>query len=420
MNTLRLRLAAGACVALVLAGQVALVGAAPTGLKPPPPTPVDGRPSAFQTTLATPADALHQPEVGAAAAVLVDLQRGVTLYEKAPVQPRPVASLTKVMTALLALENAEPSDEVVVDPRAVFDPGDYGAGSTLGLRAGERVTVENLLYALLLGSANDAAVALAIHLAGSQEAFVGMMNERAAELGMTATEFRSPNGLDDRGKSSVADLVRLVQVVDGIPEFRRIEAARFRTIPAPRGPDRRIQNRNVLLWLYPGADGMKTGYTYGAGYCLIATAERDGRRLAVIVLDAPREAFSTAAALLNHGFEAFAERTFVAEGEQVGDVALPGGSVPVVAGLDLTGLVSAADAGKVRTRIRVAASAAFPPAPGEQVATLVVTVGGEVVGTVPLLAATVPPPESSEGPWWLRASSAVAGAVADVIGAIAD
>ncbi len=353
MRAGRLRLAAGAVIALVLLAQVALVTAAPSGPTIPPPTPVDGKPSAFQTTLATPSDLLERPEVTAAAAVLVDLERGSVLFQKAPHQPRPVASLTKVMTALLALENSELSEEVVVDPRAAFDDDDYGAGSTLGLEAGEKITVEDLLYAMLLGSANDAAVALAIHLGGSQEAFLEMMNARAVEMGMLDTEFRSPNGLDDRGVSTAADLARLMQTADAVPAFRQITSTRFRTIPAPSGPDRRIQNRNVLLWLYPGVDGVKTGYTYGAGYCLIATAERDGRRLAVIVLDAPREAFSTAATLLNHGFSAFVERTFVSEGESLGEVSLVGGSVPVVAGEDLTGLVGAADAGKVRTRVKV-------------------------------------------------------------------
>ncbi len=190
----------------------------------------------------------------------------------------------------------------------MFHEGDYGSSSTLGLRAGERVSVRNLLYALLLGSANDAADALAIHVSGDRARFVTAMNRRAERLGMGETRFFSATGLDDRGRSTARDLLTLVRAADAEPAFRSIVATRFHEIPAPKGRDRRVQNRNALLWLYPGAVGTKTGFTAGADFCLIATAERDGRRLIAIVLGSPDEPFSAAATLLDHGFEGFTQQ----------------------------------------------------------------------------------------------------------------
>ncbi len=209
----------------------------------------------------------------------MDVDTGAILYREASRTPLPVASLTKVMTALLTLERTDLDDVVRVDPAAVFHRGDYGSSSTLGLRAGERISVRDLLYALLLGSANDAADALAIHISGDRATFVTAMNRRADGLGMADTRFLSANGLDDRGRSTARDLLTLVEAAEADPAFREIVATRFRDIPAPKGRDRRIQNRNALLWLYPGAVGTKTGSTAGAGFCLIATAEREGRRL---------------------------------------------------------------------------------------------------------------------------------------------
>ena len=295
--------------------------------------------AAAREPLAVPQQALDarrtppsRPMLSARAALLADLDTGQILDALHVNDPRPIASITKIMTALLIMERMDPADVVVVDPRAVFQRHDYGADSTLGLRAGERITVEDLLYGLLLGSANDAASALAIAEAGSETAFVGQMNARAHALGMRHTSFRSVHGLDDRGHSTAADLLRLVRAADRTAGFDRITATRQHTIPAPRGPARRIQNRNALLWLYPGSFGTKTGTTGGAGACLVASAQRDGRRLVAIVLGAPHEPFSDAASLLDYGFEGFTPRTIVTAGDDRGTVAMRGGAASVVAG----------------------------------------------------------------------------------------
>ena len=233
------------------------------------------------------------------------------------------------------------------------------------------------------------------------------------------TRFFSAGGLDDRGHSTPRDLLRLVRFTDEDEQFTTITATRFRRIPAPNGRDRVIQNRNALLWLYAGTLGTKTGSTAEAGACLVASASRDGRRLVAIVLDAPREPFSSAASLLEYGFEGWEDDELVAEGDALGTVDIQGGTVPVVAGSDLEALVPVRDDQEVVDRAVVDPRAAFPPPPGAEVGVLVVRRGADVLGRVPLVVAAVPPAPPTSGPWWWRAADAVGGAVVDGIRALA-
>jgi serine-type D-Ala-D-Ala carboxypeptidase (penicillin-binding protein 5/6) len=402
-----------------VAAQAAVVGLAGAQLAPPPPTPVNGTPSAYPTALQTPSDQERAPAVSAPSALLADLRTGQVLWSKAPDRPRPIASVTKIMTALLVLEHTQPDDVVRVDPAAVFHHDDYGAGSTLGLRAGERITVKDLLYGLLLGSANDAAVALAIHVSGDEDSFVALMNRTARELGLRDTTFLSPNGLDDRGRSTATDLLRLTLAAQAVPGFETITATRVRRLHSVGGRSRRIQNRNALLWLYPGAFGTKTGSTRLARYCLVGSAERDGRRLVAVVLGAPEGAFDDAAALLNYGFEGFEDRALVDEGEELGTVRIRGGEVMVSAGEGLRALVPSAIGGEPERTVAVDPRAAFPPGPEERVGTLVLTLRGRVLGRVPAIVRSLPQPEPANGPWWARAAGSVARALGDAVGALA-
>lgn len=418
---IRRSLRAGALALSALLAQTLLLGAAFAQLAPPPPTPVppDGSLSPFPQALATPASATVAPRLSAATAVLADLDTGQILFAKNPDTHRAIASVTKIMTAVLVLEHTRPSDVVTIGPDAVFPETERAGVSTLGLREGERITVLNLLYALLLQSSNDAAIALAEAVSGSVARFVNLMNTKAAALGMHESHFRSPNGLDDRGYSTARDLVTLSRAAHAAPGFSRIVETRFRAIPAPSGPPRKIQNRNALLWLYPGAIGVKTGFTSRAGDCVVAAADRDGLRLVAVVLGAPSDAFSDAAALLNFGYDAFTRHTFVSESADAGTVVLRGGSVPVESGAGLEALVPIESLGQVVEHIRVDPSAAYPPAPGEQVATLTFSIPGLTVGTVPLVVSRVPaPPPAGSGTWWARASATVAGALTHVIGAL--
>ncbi|MGH2661066.1 MAG: D-alanyl-D-alanine carboxypeptidase family protein [Actinomycetota bacterium] len=390
-------------------------------LEPPPPTlvPVPGggtSPSPFPTALRTPGPSRQPPQIRAASAILADLGTGQALYESDPDQRRPIASVTKIMTALLVLERTDPANVVTVSPEAAA--GRTGTGiSQLGLVAGERITVEDLLYALILQSANDAAIALAEHVSGTVEAFVAGMNEHASRLGLRNTRFASPNGLDNTGFSSARDLVTMTRAAFAHPLFETIVATRFREIPSPSGPSRVIQNRNVLLWLYPGAIGGKTGFTTPAGFCLVAAAERDGVRLVAVVLGEPGEPFSDAAALLDHGFAAFELRELVREGRPFGAVPIAGREVQVVAGVSLSALV-AVDA-VVRRRVTLRPGVTFPPEAGETVGFVTVSTPDMSMGRVPLVVADVPgPPPAEPGPWWRRAGSAVLEAVSSVLSAL--
>ena len=223
--------------------------------------------SAYQLT--------QRPAVVAKAALVIDLDSGQTLYAKKPNQPLPPASTAKLMTALVTMKRANVDDRVTVSANAAGTPG-----SRMGLVSGETLTVRDLLYGLLLPSGNDAAVALAEHVAGSQEAFVRLMNETGAALGLKSTTFANPHGLDDPVQvSTTADLAAMAKAAFGYPLLARIVAT-----PTAQIAGRTLTNTNELLGAYQGADGVKTGTTDAAGECLVASVTRNGHRLLVIVL----------------------------------------------------------------------------------------------------------------------------------------
>jgi serine-type D-Ala-D-Ala carboxypeptidase (penicillin-binding protein 5/6) len=387
---------------------------------PPPPTPVvqpggQTSPSPFPSTLRTPAPTTQVPEVGAVSAVLVDLDTGQVLFDLDRHERRPIASLTKIMTALLVVERAGLTDVVTVSEGAAS--GQVSGISGLGLEPGERIRVNELLYALLLQSANDAALALAEHVSGSVDAFVDAMNARAEQLGMTRTMFASPNGLDDTGYSSAGDLVRLTRAAFRSRGFASVVATRFHTVESLDAEPRIVQNRNVLLWLYPGAIGVKTGFTSPAGFCVVAGAQRGDERLLAVVLGEPGEPFSDAAALLNYGFEAFERRMLIQAGESLGSVDVDGRSVSVRAGGSLRGLVPVE--GSVSKVVVLEDHLAYPPARGEAIGVVRISSGSKVLGQVPLVVSGVPPPPPPEpGAWWARAAEAVVDAGDGVLDAL--
>jgi D-alanyl-D-alanine carboxypeptidase (penicillin-binding protein 5/6) len=413
------RLAFGALVSILLLF-VGVAGAQTPPPSPPPPTPVvlpggGTSPSPFPQTLRTPVPSPQVPEIRADAAVLADLNTGQVLFAHDPSERRPIASLTKIMTALLVGEGTEPTDVVTVSDEAAS--GRLAGISGLGLVPGERIRVNELLYALLLQSANDAAVALAEHVSGSVDAFVDDMNARAERLGLSRTMFASPNGLDDDGYSSAGDLVRLTRVAYRSRGFASIVATRFHTVTSLDEPPRIAQNRNVMLWLYPGAIGVKTGFTSPAGFCVVAAAEREGLRLVAVVLGEPSEPFSDAAALLNYGFAAFDRRTLVEQGERLGVVEVDGREIPLTAGDSLRGLVPAGR--PIGRAVVLDDHVAYPPAVDSRIGVLRFSAGGAVLGEVPAVVADVPPPPPpGSGPWWARAVGAVVDASSAVLNAV--
>ena len=236
-------------------------------------------------------------EVSATAAVLLDADTGQLLYEKNGDEQMLIASTTKIMTALVALEQEEPDDTVTVTREHMAE------GSSMYLKPGETVRVEELLYGLLLCSGNDAALALT-ECAGGLEPFVALMNEKAAALGMTHTSFANPNGLDAEGHYSTArDMAVLAAAAMEEPTFRRICSSRAVTIG-----QRTMENHNRLLRQVEGCVGLKTGYTKAAGRTLVSCAERDGCRLIAVTLR-DGDDWADHAALYEYGFRLTAPRS---------------------------------------------------------------------------------------------------------------
>lgn len=267
------------------------------------------------------ADASVPPELSAVSAILVDGESGRVLFEKNAREERAIASITKLMTALVAVENAAFLDEEV----SILPEWTGIEGSSIYLRAGETVTLETLLYGLLLNSGNDAAVALAGHCAGNVETFVEWMNLRAKELGMEHTHFTNPNGLSEEGHYSTAYDMALVARAcsenEIIAEISATKSISFGT--------RTFTNHNKLLWRYDGCTGMKTGYTELSGRTLVSSAQRDGQTLIAVTLNAPND-WSDHTALFDYGFKTFSNQMLCTKGETITQTFVKDSLVPYV------------------------------------------------------------------------------------------
>ena len=245
--------------------------------------------------------ALAVEGVGAQSYITIEQQSGRVLYAKNADAQLPIASLTKVMTALVVLENAALSEMATVTPTS------YGIeGSSIYLEKGEVLSVENLLLGLMLQSGNDAAATLAEHVAGSIAQFAQMMNAKAKELGMVNSHFVNPHGLPAKEHySSAADMAIATRAAMQHEAFRRIVSTKRAQMPwANHAYERVITNKNRILTLYEGGNGVKTGYTKQAGRCLIAAAQRDGMQLISVVLNCP-DMWQDSMALLDEGFGEF-------------------------------------------------------------------------------------------------------------------
>ncbi|MGC5324496.1 D-alanyl-D-alanine carboxypeptidase family protein [Brevibacillus sp. SYSU BS000544] len=259
--------------------------------------------------------AVKPPSISAESAALIDVQSGRILYQKEGDKKMRIASLTKTMTAIVAIEEANLQDVVKVPNEAVGVEG-----SSIYLKKGEQLKLEELLYGLMLRSGNDAAVAISHHVGGSVPGFVHLMNEKAAMIGMTHTNFNNPHGLDDSNMhySTANDMVKLSAYALKNPTFRKIVSTKVTNISwEGENWDRRLQNKNKMLYLYKGADGVKTGYTKLAKRCLASSATRDGRQLAVITLNAPDD-WNDSSELMDWGFQQFQQEKIISKGAAIG------------------------------------------------------------------------------------------------------
>lgn len=320
------------------------------------------------------------PAVRARAFVLMEARTGQVLVERGARRSWPPASTTKVLTALLVAESLGPEDVVTASSRAAS----LRDGATVGLQPGERRRVRDLFYAMLLASANDAAVALAEAAAGSVEAFVDRMNRRARELGARDSRFVNPHGLyHPEHRSTAYDLAVLARAALRHPQVAEAVATVEYEYPTASGP-RKLVNRNRLLRTYPGANGVKTGWIAQSGPCLVASARRGGRTLIAVVLDSER-VFEDAAALLDLGFSRFELRTLARPEQPVVEVPLAGGAV-LRAGVREELVWSVPRGVGVELRPRWEAGLTPPVPKGRRVGWLDVAVGGRVQARVPLVA----------------------------------
>ena len=256
-------------------------------------------------------------EVSASAAVLMDMDSGRVLYEQNARSQMLIASTTKILTALVAIRDGNLSDMVKVSREAA-----YTEGSSMYLKEGEELTLETLLYGLLLCSGNDAAVAVAEHVGGSVEGFVERMNETAMELGMENSSFANPNGLDDEEHYSTAyDMALLARSAMGNETLVRMASTRTVTIGG-----RTMTNHNKLLRLMDGCLGLKTGYTRAAGRTLVSCAERNGQRLVAVTLQDGND-WADHQSLYDYGFAAYPAKRMAQLGHEVAKEA----GIPLIA-----------------------------------------------------------------------------------------
>ncbi len=328
------------------------------------------------------------PKVTCEACLVLD-DTGRVLFARHPRRLLPNASTTKMITALVTRRETAPDEVVTVSAEAAAT-----GGGGLDLVAGESYSVGDLLEALLLTSSNDAAVALAEHVAGSEAAFVHEMNELALAVGARRTNFVTAHGLDQPGHHSTAvDLARIAEEVLSDPALAAIVAAPSTTIEGPKGAIL-LENRNLLLESYRGAIGVKTGYTAGAGNVLVAAAERHDRRLITVVLDSD-DSFVDSTALLDLGFRKLRRGLLLEEGVPVGALVFDGaGSTGAVATDSVRGITDPSS-----VVITFAPEDVQPPfVEGERVGTIVIRdSSGRVVGEVDAATdASVPAPHS---PW---------------------
>lgn len=340
--------------------------------------------SAFEDWVNVEAAATLTGDLGCKAALLMEASTGRVLYESNAYAHLPIASVTKIMSTLLV---AEAIDGGKITREEAVTVSAYAAsmgGSQVYLEPGEQMTVHELLKCLVVVSANDAAVALAEHIYGSAESFIAAMNSRAADLGMENTHFVNTTGLDDGGYSSAEDVALMTRELLTHPLIFDYTTIWMDTI---RNGAFGLSNTNRLIRFYEGANGMKTGFTTEAMYCLSGTAERDGMQLIAVVLGAPTsgDRFAATKKLLDFGFANY--RTVTPELPYPEKLAVTGGAAETVC-LSATAntVLTEKGAGELTYTVELPEALAAPISSGQTVGQITVKQGGETLCTVPIIA----------------------------------
>lgn len=349
-------------------------------------------------------DKVPVPEISSKGAILIDITTGQTLLAKNPDHPFEPASTTKIMSALIALEKGNLNDLVTAGP-SVLDQ-ELAQGTRIYLEPGEQVTLENLLYALLLNSANDAAVAIAEHIGGDVQGFTDLMNAKAKEIGALNTSFKNPSGLSEDGHLTTArDLAMIARFAYQNPVFRDYVKTKTKIIPRSReNIPTEMYNINEFIWTEPTVTGMKTGYTTSAGNTYVATAERDGRALLGVVLKSPSKTsiYTDMRKLFEYGFTNFENVVYKPKGTVLSS--LMAGDTPV--NLILTDeIIHTREIGStaspdISLHVLPIASELTEIRKDQVLATVQTVEGDRVLNSFPLLAdsSVIPPQPPSEKP----------------------
>ena len=325
--------------------------------------------------------------LNAKSAILMEESTGNILYESNPDERVPIASVTKVMTMLLIMEAVDSGKITLDDMVTVSENAMSYGGSTMFLEAGEQLTVNDMMKGIAVASANDGCVAMAEHLAGSESAFVDMMNAKAQELGMENTHFMNTNGLDeDDHYSSARDVAIMSRELIKHKTVFNYTSIWMDTL---RGGKFQLANTNKLIRFYDGANGLKTGSTSKALCCLSATAKRNDMQLIAVVLGAPTSAerFSSAKSLLDFGFANYAVNTQVTAGDEVDRVHVEKGvenEVSVVAGDTYSTLVKKGQEDNVNKEIIMDEEITAPLEAGQKIGTMKITRDGETLAEIDL------------------------------------
>lgn len=327
-------------------------------------------------------------------ALLMEASSGQIIFETNADEKRPVASVVKIMTILMCLEAVD-SGRVSLDDRVTISKNASGmGGSQVLLDTGEVQTLDILLKSTVVGSANDAAVAIAEHLYGSQELFVKQMNARAQALGMKDTMFVNCTGLPAQGQHTTArDVARMAAALFGHELYYKYAGIWMDKVDHGDGRVTDLTNTNRLIRFYDGCDGGKTGSTNEAGYCIAATARRGGMRLIAVVLggSSGKKRFACAEKMFDHGFANYRLLTAAERGTRVrGEMPVTGGSldsVPLALDDDLTLLMNKAEAAEIELKPNLPPSVAAPVAAGDEIGSVDILLNGRTIARIPVAAA---------------------------------
>ncbi len=329
--------------------------------------------------------------LNAKSAILMEESTGNILYENNPDERLPIASVTKVMTMLLIMEAVDSGKISLDDMVTVSENAMSYGGSTMFLETGEQLTVNDMLKGIAVASANDGCVAMAEHLAGSESAFVDMMNEKAKELGMENTHFMNTNGLDeDDHYSSARDVAIMSRELMKHETIFNYTSIWMDTL---RGGKFQLANTNKLIRFYDGANGLKTGSTSKALCCLSAAAKRNDMQLIAVVLGAPTSAerFASAKSLLDYGFANYEVNTQITAGDEVQKIAVEKGvdkEVDVVAGDSCSTLVKKGQEDNITKEIKIDETTTAPIEAGQKIGTMTISRDGEVIADIDLNASS--------------------------------